>query len=1063
MKKITINLVVGLVLLFSLRTMGQANDECINATPLNCGDVITGEVTNLATGGSPTSCIGTIGNDLWYSFAGDGQIITLTATATVEEPQVEVFASTDGTCAGFASASCIASAGTGAATVSVSFVSVIGTVYYIHVGNWINGDPGVTYDLAVTCATAPTPPANDECSGAEALTVNPDALCTSVTPGTVAAATASAVDSAACTGTEDDDVWYSFIANESAHIISFSNFTGSTTAVSSSVWSGDCNSLVLVPGSCSAVNSRVVSGLTVGQTYYVRVYTAVATIGQTTTFDICIGTPPPPPTNDDCGGAISLTVNPDASCTVIQSGTVQSATASAVDTAACGGTEDDDVWYSFVAEGTVQKITLSNVAGSVTDLYHSLWTGDCNSLTLVPNSCSDANTSTPSGLVVGQTYYLRVYTFTGTTGQTTTFDICIGTPPPPPANDECSNAVVLNCGDVLTGQVTDSATGGSGTSCVGTIGNDIWYSYVGDGQIVTLTATATVEEPQVEVFASTDGTCTGFTPGTCIASGGAGNASVSVTFVSVIGTTYYVHVGNWINNDPGVTFDLAVTCSAPPTPPANDDCSGAEALTVNADATCAVVTSGTVSGATQSAVDTAACGGTEDDDVWYSFVAASSSHIISLNNVAGSVTDVFHSLWSGDCSSLTLVPNSCSDANTSTPGGLVVGQTYYVRVYTFTGIALQNTTFDICIGTPPPPPANDECNGAISLTVNPDDSCTSFEAGTVQSATASPVDGASCGGTEDDDVWYSFVASDALQTIRFNNVAGSSTGLSSSVWSGDCSALTLVAGSCSGANLRTVTGLTAGETYYVRVYTTTATTGQNTTFEICIGTPPPPPANDDCSGAIELTAGGNFATSAMVGSNISATSTVGLPVFICQTNRTNEVWYTCTVPASGTLTIETQAAPGTLMTDSVISIYTGTCGSLVEVGCDDDTGVGNFSLEPLTGLTPGATLYIGVWRFGATADGEFQISAYDASLLSNTTFESGNFQSYPNPVKDVLNLSYDKEISTVAVYNLLGQEVMTRKINSNQSKVDMSVLSAGTYIVKVTAENQVNTIKVLKE
>lgn len=226
-------------------------------------------------------------------------------------------------------------------------------------------------------------------------------------------------------------------------------------------------------------------------------------------------------------------------------------------------------------------------------------------------------------------------------------------------------------------------------------------------------------------------------------------------------------------------------------------------------------------------------------------------------------------------------------------------------------------TFDLAITceAPPTPPANDECSGAESLTVNPDDQCAVVASGTVAGATGSAVDAASCAGTEDDDVWYSFVASDALQTIRFNNIVGTSTGLSSSVWSGDCSALALVPGSCSAVNLRTVTGLTAGETYYVRVYTTTATALQNTTFDICIGTPPPPPANDDCTGAIELTVGANFDASPATGSNISATNSLGLPTLSCvATNRSNDVWYSVVVPASGTLTIETRPSTGTVMT-----------------------------------------------------------------------------------------------------------------------------------------------------
>ena len=56
-----------------------------------------------------------------------------------------------------------------------------------------------------------------------------------------------------------------------------------------------------------------------------------------------------------------------------------------------------------------------------------------------------------------------LYSWTDTPEQNVTFDVFIGTPPPL-ANDECANAIALNCGDTLTIQTTDSATGGTDTS-----------------------------------------------------------------------------------------------------------------------------------------------------------------------------------------------------------------------------------------------------------------------------------------------------------------------------------------------------------------------------------------------------------------------------------------------------------------------------------------------------------------------------------------------------------------------------------------------------------------------
>jgi hypothetical protein len=54
-----------------------------------------------------------------------------------------------------------------------------------------------------------------------------------------------------------------------------------------------------------------------------------------------------------------------------------------------------------------------------------------------------------------------------------------------------------------------------------------------------------------------------------------------------------------------------------------------------------------------------------------------------------------------------------------------------------------------------------------------------------------------------------------------------------------------------------------------------------------------------------------------------------------------------------------------------------------------------------------------------------------------------------------------KNISAVSVFNLLGQEVMTKSSN-NLTQVDMSTLASGTYLVKVTSDNQVKTIKINK-
>ena len=133
--------------------------------------------------------------------------------------------------------------------------------------------------------------------------------------------------------------------------------------------------------------------------------------------------------NDNTCAARPVQVNANYSCGEVSPGTLVGATASGT-VSSCFGTPDDDVWYRFVATAPTHRIELVNITGGTTDLYHALFTGpDCNSLTLVPGSCSDPNTSNPAGLTPGVTYWIRVYSWTATPNQTTNFNVCVSAPP----------------------------------------------------------------------------------------------------------------------------------------------------------------------------------------------------------------------------------------------------------------------------------------------------------------------------------------------------------------------------------------------------------------------------------------------------------------------------------------------------------------------------------------------------------------------------------------------------------------------------------------------------------
>uniref|UniRef100_UPI00278BC366 choice-of-anchor L domain-containing protein n=1 Tax=Flavobacterium aerium TaxID=3037261 RepID=UPI00278BC366 len=134
--------------------------------------------------------------------------------------------------------------------------------------------------------------ANDECATATPVPVNPASACIQSVAGTVIGATASS-QANTCGGSADDDVWFQFVATSTSHTIDLSNIAGSTTNLSMAVYSGtQCGTLSLLY--CGTGNSTYASNFVIGQTYKIRVYTATATINQTTTFNICVGTLLPP-------------------------------------------------------------------------------------------------------------------------------------------------------------------------------------------------------------------------------------------------------------------------------------------------------------------------------------------------------------------------------------------------------------------------------------------------------------------------------------------------------------------------------------------------------------------------------------------------------------------------------------------------------------------------------------------------------------------------------------------------------------------------------------------------
>lgn len=104
-----------------------------------------------------------------------------------------------------------------------------------------------------------------------------------------------------------------------------------------------------------------------------------------------------------------------------------------------------------------------------------------------------------------------------------------------------------------------------------------------------------------------------------------------------------------------------------------------------------------------------------------------------------------------------------------------------------------------------------------------------------------------------------------------------------------------------------------------------------------------------------------------------------------------------------------------------------------------------------------------------TVDGRLEV----VFVNTNTSIEDAlagmttRMEVYPNPVKDVLNVELfntNFKQSTISIYNVSGQEVMSGSMIGKNKKMDVQNLSSGVYLVKVSNSETgySNTVKFVK-
>lgn len=852
-------------------------------------------------------------------------------------------------------------------------------------------------------------PANDNSNQAVVLT--PEATCTYVS-GTLTNATHSTTGiNPTCANYTSTtvDVWYKATV-PAGGALTFDMQGGGVTAGGMAVYRGvTATALTLL--ACEATGSSnanmpqiTVTGLAPNATVYVRIWSAN---GSTGTFGVCATIPVPPPSNDNPCAAIELTVKPTCAYDTFTNASATNTTA--VTAPVCAGYLGGDVWFKVVVPAGITALAFDSQPVDMTDGGMAIYSGSsCLTASTFTALACDDNSSvngnmpaiTVGGLVPGDTVWVRFWE--NGNDNNGRFGLCVTLPPPPPANDEPCSAIELPVSETCTYQTftnenATNTTTVTAPTCADYQGGDVWFKVVvpAGGALIFDSQTGVMTDGGMALYG---GSCNNLISFACD-DDASPNGAMPLLAVSGLNPGDTVWVRFWENgNNNNGTFGICA--KIPPPAPANDNPCGA--IEVTADTVCNFQTFSNESSTGSIGMEDPGCADYTGSDVWFKVVVPAGGALI-FDSRQGVITDGGMAIYSGSCSNLTLIECDDDDSNNGAMPyisltGQTPGDTLWIRFWEYGGN--NNGTFDLCVKIPPPPPANDEACNAVELTVG--NTCT-YQTFTNESATDSqgaPDPG--CANYQGGDVWFKAVVP-AGGAIVFDSQVGTMTDGGLAVYSGSCGNLTLLGcdddnGAANMPKL-TLAGLTPGDTVWVRVWENG--NDNNGTFGICLNVPPPPPANNLPCDAIELPVAAtcNYQTF----TNESATGSTGVPAPGCAGYQGGDVWFKAVVPADGAIIFDTQEGA---MTDGGMAVYTGNCGNLSLVTCDDNSGAGNMPKLTIGGLNPGDTVWIRIWENGNNNNGTFGICATipppppsndnPCNAIQLTPDSTCNFQTFTN-------------------------------------------------------------------